>query len=326
MVTAWLLGGVMIDDNIFPERTSCWKREDLVNVPSIIQYDCEIDSEHNIQYYRNHMGCHVLLVPYGEFNSLAELKVDYRGSEKRQYLSAYTKMRDKIAQVNKCSIEETNWVMPVVAGDITDASDVFEEGEYAPIKDGFQNEQESKELYCLIDAAFLYTTIQYIDTFVGGLGQKVSLSKYEQYQLSYYYSALQAVEKPENYLVNQEELRITKSYYDKWGISTIIEHTTNNIEQMMNILSFLSSYQTTYNGEITSGFLTCFGIVTGLEAIYSLLSSLLEVPSIILNRFFKVLIAVIIILFLIYFFRKMLHRAKQIQEFRRKTGCFRKDR
>ncbi len=324
MVTAWLLGCVMIGDNIFPERTSCWKRKDLVSVPSIIQYDCEIDSEHNIQCYRNHLGCHVLLVPYGEFNSMAELKVNYRGQQS-EYLNTYKKMLDKIVQVSGCSIEETKWVMPVVAGDITGASDVFEEGEYVHIKDGIQNEQESKELYCLIDAAFLYTTVQYIDTFVGGLGQKASLSKYEQYQLSYYYSAIQAVEKPENYLVNQEELRITKSYYDKWGIGTIIEHTTNNIEQMMNILSFLSSYQSTYNGEITSGFLTCFGIVTGLEAIYSLLSSLLEVPSVILNRFFKVLIAVIIILFLVYFFRKMLHRAKQIQEFRRKTGCVRKE-
>lgn len=63
--------------------------------------------------------------------------------------------------------------------------------------------------------------------------QKNSFTNYEQYQLAYYQTMLQAIEKPDCFLTNKKEMEIYINLYDLWGIASGIEITLGNARRGM---------------------------------------------------------------------------------------------
>jgi len=314
-VKAWLIGGVITDDRIAPEKVSCWERKDLVDVPAMIQYSDDFDKAENIHVFSNNIGCRVVLLPYGEFESREALWQDYYyGSDAEEclYDEAYAKAVAAVERQIGESLRDLDWVMPILQGETEIESN------YCCIRDF---SAENKELVCLVDCSVIYSSVRMIGSFVSALCEKKALSKYEQYQLAYYQMILQSIERPGLFLTNKEETELYLRLYDAWNIAGSIENATGNAKQAVMLFSFLSSYQSAHENELFSSFLTFFGIVVGLEAIYNLSVALMGGASRLYNIGFTVALVAIIGAYAVVFCRKLGKKMAESREFREKTAA-----
>jgi len=311
-IKVWLLGGVMTDDHITPEIEPCWARKDLVDVPAMIQYSDTYIPDSNVHIYANNVGCNVTLIPYGEFSSHEEMEQDYYSKNTDNlYTKAYQTSVFAASDYIGHLLKDLDWVMPILQGPLK-----IEEN-YCYIQD---LQEENKELVSLIDCSMIYSSVKMISSFISKLCEKRYLSKYEQYQLAYYQMILQAVEKPSCFLTNKTEIEIYTKIYETWSIAATIENATGNAKQAVMLFSFLSDYQSAHENELFSSFLTFFGIVVGLEAIYNLAVALIGGVSARFNTGFIIAIACILSAYSIVFSRKAWKKHLENREFQKKTS------
>lgn len=311
-INAWLLGGVITDDHITPEVESCWSRKDLMDVPAMIQYTDDYVPELDMHIYTNNVGCCVILIPYGAFSSREEMQNDYYGNDRTgRYNSAYQNALGAINERRLHHLRDLDWIMPVMEGTLK-----IEEN-YCYIQD---LTTENKELVSLIDCGMIYSGVKMISSFIGRLCEKRQLSKYEQYQLAYYQMILQGIEKPGCFLTNKTEISIFQEIYETWNISAAIENATGNARQAVMLYSFLSEYQSAHENELFSSFLTFFGLVVGLEAIYNLLVALIGTASPLFNMGFIVVIICIFSIYLVAFIKKIRKKYLENRIFQEKTS------
>lgn len=310
-IKVWLLGGIITDDHIIPELKSCWERKDLIDVPSIIQYSDSYISSSDIHIFANNVGCKAVLIPYGEFGTYEEMEQDYYSEFS---CNLYNKVYQSLISTLSChigrSLKDLDWVMPVLQGPLRI------EKNCCYIED---LHNENKELVSLIDCSIIYSTVKMISSFISNLCEKRYLSKYEQYQLAYYQMILQGVENPECFLTNKTEIEIYMKIYEMWSIDKTIENAIGNAKQTVMLFSFLADHQSAHENELFSSFLTFFGIVVGLEAIYNLAVALFGGISTSFNAGFIIAIICIISVYSIIFCKKAWSKHLENREFRIKT-------
>ena len=310
-VSAWILAGVTINDHIIPAEESCWKRSDLVNVPDIIKYTQTIQEESAIHFYVNNIGALVALIPYGKFNSFDEMNSDYYSEAPDSlYSSVYGGAVTNVNHLYQLKLTDFDWVMPVMEGDL-------QLQENFCIIPGIGT--DSKAFVSLIDCSIIYTSIRQISDFVHFICNKKKLTKYQRWQLAYYQMSVQTIENPKVFLTNKEETAICSELYKKWQIEDNITALINNTNQAVTLFSFLSNYEENEENDLFSSFLTFFGIVVGLEAIYNLFAALFTN----VNQWFKIIfvsiIAIVVIAFGAIFAQKAIKKHIEKTEFRRKT-------
>jgi len=310
-VSAWILAGVTINDHIIPAEESCWKRSDLVNVPDIIKYTQTIQEGSAIHFYVNNIGALVALIPYGKFNSFDEMNSDYYSEAPDSlYSSVYGGAVTNVNHLYQLKLTDFDWVMPVMEGDL-------QLQENFCIIPGIGT--DSKAFVSLIDCSIIYTSIRQISDFVHFICNKKKLTKYQRWQLAYYQMSVQTIENPKVFLTNKEETAICSELYKKWQIEDNITALINNTNQAVTLFSFLSNYEENEENDLFSSFLTFFGIVVGLEAIYNLFAALFTN----VNQWFKIIfvsiIAIVVIAFGAIFAQKAIKKHIEKTEFRRKT-------
>lgn len=310
-VSAWILAGVTINDHIIPAEESCWKRSDLVNVPDIIKYTQTIQEETAIHFYVNNIGALVALIPYGEFDSFDEMNSDYYSEAPDSlYSTVYGEAVTNVNHLYQLKLNDFDWVMPVLEGDL-------QLQENFCIIPGIGS--DSKAFVSLIDCSIIYTSIRQISEFVHFICNKKKLTKYQRWQLAYYQMSVQTIENPKVFLTNKEETEICCELYKKWQIEDNIAALINNTNQAVTLFSFLSNYEENEENDLFSSFLTFFGIIVGLEAIYNLFAALFTN----INQWFKVvfvsIIAIVVITFGAIFAQKAIKKHIEKTEFRRKT-------
>ena len=310
-LSAWILAGVTINDHVIPSEESCWKRSDLVNVPDILKYSQTIQEETAIRFYVNNSGALVALIPYGEFNSFDEMKSDYYSEAPDSvYSTVYGSAVTNVNKLYQSKLADFDWVMPVLEGDLQIQENFC-------IIPGIGT--DSKAFVSLIDCSIIYTSIRQISDFVHFICNKKKLTKYQCWQLAYYQMSVQTIEKPQFFLTNKEEMAIYSELYKKWQIEDQISALINNMNQAITLFSFLSNYEENKDNDLFSSFLTFFGIVVGLEAIYNLLTALFTN----VNKWFKIvfvsIIAIVVIAFGVIFAQKAIKKHIEKTEFRRKT-------
>lgn len=309
-INSWLLASIITNDHIVPERNYCWQREDLVSIPAMIQYEKFEDEASGMIIFMNNIGCNIVMFPYGLFDSPDSMLKDYYGEGKTAYQAAYKCMLNTFFGITNFRIKDFDWVMPLFEG-----KQQFNVN-YCSIPNVLT---ENKDLISILDCSFIYSCTKFISSFVSAFNDKKLLSKYEQYQLAYYQSSVQSIEKPECFLTNAEEIGIYKKLYLTWGISLSIENAKDNISQAVMMFSFLSNYKETHNQNLFSSFLTFFGIVVGLEAIYNLAVALMGGATKSFNLIYLCMIGVIILIYLVVFTRKTLYHLAEGKEFKIKT-------
>ena len=309
-VKVWLLGGAVTDDHIVPEMPSCWKRQDLMDVPTILAYSDTLDAESGAHISANNMGGKVVLIPYGEFESHEAVFADYN-SGGAVYTSAYEAAVEALSSYIGRSLKDLDWVMPVMEG----ALNIQQNFCYIP-----DMVNENKALVGLIDCSMIYSSVGMISAFVRKMCAKKELSKYEQYQLAYYQSALQSIEKPDCYLLNKEEINVVTEIYGVWSISGAIENASSNTKQAITLFSFLSNYQADHENELMSSFLTFFGIIVGFEASYNIITVMIGGQNAIFDIIFSIAIVLILLVYMVLFCRKLINRRNEHREFTQKTS------
>ena len=132
--------------------------------------------------------------------------------------------------------------------------------------------------------------------------------------------SVQTIENPKIFLTNKEEISICSELYQKWQIEDNITALINNTNQAVALFSFLSNYEDNEENDLFSSFLTFFGIVVGLEAIYNLFAALFENIGLWFRVTFVSIIAAIVVLFGIIFARKAIKKLIEKREFMQKTS------
>ncbi len=314
-LNSWLLCGIAINNNIYPPNESCWKHPDLVNVPDILRYTQKIDENSGAHIYENGIGVVIVLMPYAHFDSYEKLSEDYYREGETIYSRQY---ENAVRLVNTLGLSEDNvadfdWVMPVMEG-----SRDFQEN-YCRLS-GIGT--DSKEYVGLIDCAMIYTSVRHMANFVRYICNQKRLTKYQRWQLAYYQMAMEAIEAPKVYLTNKDEIVIYTELYECWRIKDNIEVLINNTNQTVSLFSFLSNSENNEDNSLFSSFLTFFGIIVGLEAIYNLFVAIFSDAShlIVFKIVFSIIIALTVVIFGIILFRKLRKKYRENKEFKNKTG------
>lgn len=310
-VDAWILAGVSIEDHILSPEESCWTRSDLVNVPDIIKYSKNILDSSGIHIYENNIGVLVALIPYAKFASVEEMNRDYYdGGPDSLYNSIYSNSLELVNNLYQTKLNDYDWVMPVLEGTL----DLHENYCIVP---GVGT--DCKAFVSLIDCSIIYTSIRQISDFVHFICNKKKLTKYQRWKLAYYQMSVQTIETPKVFLTNKDEIEIYGELYHKWQIEDNIKAVISNTTQAVTLFSFLSNYEENEDNDLFSSFLTFFGIVVGLEAIYNLFAALFDN----VNQYFKVVfLAIIIIVFASFgyvFVQKAAKKHIEKNEFKKKT-------
>lgn len=311
-VKTWMLAGVSVDDHIFSAGDSCWKRADLVNVPDMIRYSHVFLDESQMHVYENNIGVVVALIFYGNFPSFEAMQADYYSSAPAsRYTEVYNKALTAVNRLYHTDLPDFDWVIPVVEGDLQ----VLEN--YCSIP---EVGTESKAFVSLIDCSIIYTSIRRISDFVHFICNKKKLTKYQRWQLAYYQISVRTVESPKIFLTNKEEIAICTDLYRCWQIDDNVNAVISNIDQAITLFSFLSGYEESEDSDLFSSFLTFFGIIVGLEAIYNLCAALFVNIHQWMKTTFVVIIAVVVLSFGAIFMRKAIKKYLERREFKRKTG------
>ncbi len=180
-------------------------------------------------------------------------------------------------------------------------------------------ENDNKEFVSLIDCSMIYSSVMLISDFMHLICDKKSLTRYERWQLAYYQRVLQTIESPAIFLTNNEEIGYFNEFYHVWDIADAIKGTLGNANQTIELFSFISNYEKNENGELFSNFLTFFGIIVGLEAIYNLLTALFANLSHIFNPIFIAAICLTVVAYTCILVKTAMKRIRQGREFRKKT-------
>ncbi len=311
-VKVWLLGGVAVNDNIVDPVESCWKRPDLVNVPDILKYTEDKYENDRIRLYKNNIGIVIVMIRYADFENIDDMNADYYEEKTDStYSQCYDSAITLINQKNFANkIVDLDWVIPVLEGEF----DVQESICTIP-----HIGEDCKEYVSLIDNSFIYTSIRHISDFVHYICNRKKLTKYQRWQLAYYQMAVQTIESPKVFLTNKDEIEMSIRFYDCWQINDNIRAVINNTNQAVTLFTFLSNCEENDEDDLFSSFLTFFGIVVGLEAIYNLFLALFND----LNQWFKIvfvtLIAITVLIFGCIFVQKVFKKTMENREFKRKT-------
>ena len=314
-INSWLVCGIAISNNIYPPKESCWKHPDLVNVPDILRYTRDVDEKSGAQIYENGIGVVVVLMPYAYFDCYEKLSEDYYKDYESIYSQQYA---TAVSIINRIALPENqitdfDWVMPIMEGERD-----FQE-DYCCLS-GIGT--DSKEFVGLIDCSIIYTSFRHMANFVRDICNQKKLTKFQRWQLAYYQMAMQAIEAPKVYLTNKEEITIYTKLYECWRIKDNMEVLINNTNQAVSLFSFLSSSESSEDNSLFSSFLTFFGIIVGLEAIYNLLIAIfsdaahLDVFKIV----FSVFIVLAVVIFGVILFRGIRKKYHENKEFKEKTG------
>ena len=315
-INSWLVCGVAINNNIYSPKESCWKHPDLVNVPDILRYTREVDEESRAQIYENGIGVVVVLMPYAYFDCYEKLSEDYYKEEDESIYSHQYAMA--ISIINRIALPEErikdfDWVMPIMEGERD-----FQE-DYCCLS-GIGT--DSKEFVGLIDCSIIYTSVRHMANFIRDICTQKKLTKFQRWQLAYYQMAMQAIEAPKVYLTNKEEITIYTKLYECWRIKDNMEVLINNTNQAVSLFSFLSSSESSEDNSLFSSFLTFFGIIVGLEAIYNLLVAIFSDAAHldIFKIVFSVIIVLAVVIFGVILFRGIRKKYHENKEFKEKTG------
>ncbi len=311
-INAWILGGIAVNDKIVEPAEGCWKRPDLVHVPDALKYseicmDCP-----SVKIYENNIGVAVVFIWYGEFGSEDEMYADYYSAEPNTaYLACYHKVLEILnKRYGGNDIKDLDWVMPILEGTF----DIQENVCTIP-----RIGEDCKEYVTLIDNSVIYTSVRHISGFVHEICNKKKLSKYQRWQLAYYQMAVQSVEAPTVFLTNKEEIEMSELLYERWQIGDNIRAVIDNMNQVVALFSFLSNCEEQDENDLFSSFLTFFGIIVGLEAIYNLLVALFADMNQWLKMVLIVLISASVLAFGLSFIRKLLKKILENREFKKKT-------
>lgn len=273
----YLAGGFMADDKIAPTKPF-FKRPDLVDIPAILEYD-KIDAKNDnlgndrIYFYRNSMGVCIFLAEYGPFSSDENMWNDYR-CERTIYNRLYASIVKQIDNRFSKQLEDVDWVMPILVGADEDTvgttSISLKSIDYLIEKSSLYDSQSVLAL----DAMFIYQSITYIGSFFKSLPIKTQLTKYEQYQISFYVQGLKILEHPSFFLTNVQEITLMKQYYLQWELETQIKTTLEISANSIQLFEFLSRNTKDIKNQIASLLMSFLSLILLYEPISDLISFL----------------------------------------------------
>lgn len=318
-IKAWILASLVINDKITNCSDSYWSRQDLMIIPDALKYSRTILNNSETLLFENNIGVTIMLFPYGDFDSKDLLDSDfYSEDSNNKYTQSHNNAFSLLKNIYpEITARDFDWVMPVIEG--TNKIDL----NYCEVD---CINYESKFLAALIDCSMIYSSAKAISDFMHFICNKTELSKFQRWQLAYYQRYIQTVEKPLVYLTNKEEILLYEKYYSVWGITDTINGILNNASQTINLISFLSNYENNVDNDLFSGFLTFFGIIVGLEAIYNLLTALFVTIGNMFRIVFIIAIFIIVFIYAGIFGKKAVKRIKENYEYNKKTSVPRKIR
>ena len=227
----YLVGGFTISKKILTVDNYC-TRKNLVDIPSILKY-YEV-SKPKIKFYINSMNECVFISEYGEFESFKKMQEDYYNSSstKTLYRKRYRSILDEIEKQFFLSIDEVDWIMTLNQG--TETIDLS----YIVLKDLNVNDKLNDfniRQLIMLDTLMIYQSTMSIAKFFKSLSTKDELSKFEQYQISFYIQELKTLENPDFFLTNKDDIELTKLIYEKWNIEQQIKMTINIALQSLTV-------------------------------------------------------------------------------------------
>ena len=309
-VNAWILGGAVISDCINETSGGCWRRPDLVSVPSVLQYEDVHDTETDIHFYANNIGIIIALIPYGRFDSAENMLKDFYSPNSQKYKKQYAIAVSRINKRFRANIKDYDWVMPLMIGNF----EVHQN--YCKLESVCS---ETREFVGLIDCSIIYTITHLVSSFLDTVCKQKTLSKYKRWQLIYYQRILQMIRTPNTFLINKTEIDIYTKLYDVWRIDESLKVNAENTTDAVALFTFVSNAETNEDNALFSYFLTFFGIVVGLEAIYNLFTVLFKNITYTFRLIFIVLLAIIVLIFAVVFIKTVIRRLMDKREFAHKT-------
>ncbi|MBE6959625.1 MAG: hypothetical protein E7448_02745 [Ruminococcaceae bacterium] len=307
-VTYYLLGGFKIEDFI-REPTPEWKRPDLVDPPSLLQYDYKcIDGLH---IYTNSMGCSICLYEYGTF-SKEEMLSDYNSSSAESiYSKRYSSLVSIINNYYKTNLQDIDWVTTL-------CSDNFFVGD-SHVSIAMPLLEENCEFVACIDSSIIYQSVLRIGSFFKQLSTKKSLTKYEQHKISYFIQEMNILSSPNVFLTNSREKEITQVFYDAWHIEQEIHIIQTIANQAVSIFSFVSNYRKNNEPNYSAMLMSYLSFLLLYDSIGNLFTFLVPIDSAYVDVLLKLLIGSITLLYVTKILKHLISDAKDKRILKKKT-------
>ncbi len=303
----YIVGGYKVGDFIH-RLTPIWERPNLVSPPSLLQYDYTLVD--GIHIYSNPIGCCVCLIEYGLFSN-EEMKEDYNSTDKNSvYFQKYKQLLSKINNYHNCELDDVDWVMTLCSshlsiGDshVSIESPLFE---------------ENQEFVSFIDACTIYQSVESIAAFFKNLSTKSKLTKFEQYQISYYMQEINILTSPNFFLTNSDEKALMCRFYDKWMIPNEISTVQAIANQAVNVFSFMSNYRRNNKTDYATILMSYLSLLLLYDGIGDLLTFILPISSEIIGIALKIMIGAITLAFAFKILTSAVKDYKDKRNFKRK--------
>lgn len=254
MVKAYLLN-VINQKDVVLNKIPCVKRNDLTIVPDILIYD-KVESN-NICTFQNKLGITLSYTLMGEYNCIQDALNVYQNGT-----ADYTKAYDKLTSV-KTVKEDFTWNMLILVDPTIEKEEISYN--YILLK---RIDLQDIETFLFFDACMIFETLKVIKVYIESFGNKSKLTKRENRFLGYYLEIVTSISKPELYLVNSNEIKFMKTYYEIWNIQQIAESLVVSINATIDVFSFVFQYEAAKKDKLSSFLFSFLTIILGFTALY----------------------------------------------------------
>ena len=261
-VTAYLVNGFDVEEKIC-EISDSISRKDLTSPPDLIKFTQE--KYKNIDFYRNSINSCISIQKYGCFQSDKEAYRQYYDSSDNIYMSLYQECLQAINGIYQVNLHDTDWSMLICVDEGTEPRCYIEKQNIFIVESlDFEKSTYFREF---IDCSLIYQSVSRIVTFLKNLVLSDELTKFQQFQISYYSQELSKVKNPELFLTNRQEIEICKIIYTQWELGLQIENALSIADQAIANFSFLWDYRNASSQKFANIMLTLFTIIVGYPSL-----------------------------------------------------------
>lgn len=308
-VTAYLINGFDVGEEIC-EITKTITRKDLTSPPDLIRF--EVEKWNGITVYRNSINSCVSIQEYGQFNDYKKAIDHFYNHPGKIYEDLYHKCIDQVNKVYQANVKETDWNM-LLCVDEKGETQFHVEKQNIVVVDSLDLK---KSVYFreFIDCCLIYQSISRIVTFLKNLVFADKLTKFQQFQLSYYSQELAKVKNPDLFLTNRQEIEQCKTYYSQWELKSQIENALSISDQAISNFSFLWDYRNSNSQKFSGLMLSLFTIIVGYPSLKDVIKEFIPQGMIEL----KICFLCLLVLFIFKMIHLQLKNYKESVEFKKK--------
>lgn len=293
LVNAVGLGSKTID--LFPE-----KRENLVEIPRIMQYENIHLGNDNSQIYVNSLNSYLIIDFVGEYKNQEKAIEAYNQNFNTDYKKSLN-LFNKTIEV----ISDFDTSMQLLVIEDSSVNEVNIKVEYGRVKlytnsniKGLLHLDKELKMYyrTFLDACLIYLTCEKLDKFLKNLTTTKNINNEIQNLLAIYSQELFKLSKPQFYLTYQPEIRIMELFYKSWKIEGYINKVKSNFNQSVSNYSFLWNYRNQVSQKRMNTYLLCLTVLTAYTPIMEILKQF-GLTSLTTEVTILILVTIILIIF-----------------------------